>query len=89
VPLLSPGREEATYAPVSEAPADGAALVVAFRPGTTEDAMRALLRASGAEVTGGPSAIGLWQLGFTDAAARDAALVRLASDPIVESAQLP
>jgi hypothetical protein len=89
VPLLSPGREEATYAPVSETPAGGVTLLVAFRPGTTEAAMRELLRATGAEVTGGPSAIGLWQLGFTDGAARDSALARLADDPIVESAQLP
>jgi len=85
VPLL-PGREPA-YAPVSEGSASAPEIAVAFAPAATESEVRALLRAVGAEVVGGPSAVGLWSLGFADAAARDAALARLAGDPIVESAQ--
>ena len=85
VPLL-PGPEP-RYAPVSEGPASGPEIAVAFAPAATEAEIRALLRAVGAEVVGGPSAVGLWRLGFADAAARDAALARLAGDPIVESAQ--
>jgi hypothetical protein len=85
VPLL-PGPEPG-YSPVSEGPAAGPRLTVAFAPAATEAEVRALLRAVGGEVVGGPSAIGLWQIGFADAAARDSALARMARDPVVESAQ--
>jgi anti-sigma factor RsiW len=85
VPLLP--DSEGVYAPVSETPAARPGLTVAFAPEATEAAMRALLREVGAEVIGGPTAVGLWQLGFADASSRDAALARVAGDPIVESAQ--
>lgn len=84
VPLLpEPGQ----YRPVTEAPGPAPEIVVAFAPTATEGAIRALLREVGAEVVGGPTAVGLWRLGFADAAARDAALVRLGGDGLVESAQ--
>ena len=86
VPLL-PGPEP-RYLPASAGSAAGAEIVVAFVPGATEAELRELVRAVGAEVVGGPSAVGLWRLGFPDADARDAALPRLAADPIVESAQV-
>ena len=78
---------EPGYAPVSERPAAGPELLVAFSPALSEADLRALLRSVAAEVVGGPSAVGLWRLGFADAAARDAALARLADDPNVESVQ--
>jgi anti-sigma-K factor RskA len=86
VPLLSPPAEVG-YQPVTEQPAGAFALRVAFAPDATEAEIRELLREIGAGVTGGPSAIGLWQLGFADAAARDAGLARLQAAPIVESVQ--
>jgi anti-sigma factor RsiW len=86
VPLLTPPAEVG-YQPVTEQPADAPVLRVAFAPDATESEIRALLREVGASVTGGPSAIGLWQLGFADAAARDAGLARLQAAPIVESVQ--
>ena len=85
VPLL-PGPEP-VYAPVSEGPGAGPEIAIAFAPEATEAEMRALLRAVGAEVVGGPTAVGLWRLGFVDVEARDAALARLTDDPLVESAQ--
>lgn len=84
VPLL-PGPEPA-YAPVSQA--SGATVaIVAFAPDATEREIRELLRQVGGEVVGGPTAVGLWRLGFADATAREAALERLSTEPIVESAQ--
>lgn len=85
VPLLE--GPETGYVPVTEAPGTLPEITVAFTPEATEPEMRALLRAVGGEVVGGPSAVGLWRLGFADAAARDEALARLEADPIVESAQ--
>ena len=85
VPLL-PGPEPG-YVPVSQGPGAAPEIAVAFAPEATEAEMRELLRTVGAEVVGGPSAVGLWRLGFPDAVARDAALARLVAHPIVESAQ--
>jgi hypothetical protein len=88
VPVLSPlWGPDAGYAPVSEAPAADFGLEVAFAPAATEEAIRSLLREIDARVTDGPSAIGLWRLGFASAAARDAGLARLRAAAIVESAQ--
>ena len=86
VPLLTRPGEEAGYAPVSEAPA-GFTLDVAFAPDAPEGAIRELLRSVGGRVSDGPSAIGLWQLSFPSAEARDAAMEALAAAPIVESVQ--
>jgi anti-sigma-K factor RskA len=86
VPLITRPGEDAGYAPVSEAPA-GFTLQVAFAPDATEAAIRELLRSVGGRVSDGPSAIGLWQLGFPSAEARDAAMEAMAAAPIVESVQ--
>ena len=84
VPLMRPSSEG--YAPVSEA-ADGTMLAVAFMPTATEAEIRTLIQRVGAQVTAGPSAIGLWTLAFRDAAGRDAGLAKLKATSIVESAQ--
>lgn len=66
----------------------GVSATVAFAPSATEAQIRAVLLAAGATMTGGPSALGLWTLGFADDAARDAALVRMRSATgVVESVQ--
>jgi anti-sigma-K factor RskA len=88
VPLLTGTGEGPGYEPVTEAPAAGFALSVAFAPDATEAAIRGLLQEVDANVSGGPTAIGLWQLNFASAEARDAGLARLSADPIVESAQV-
>lgn len=68
--------------------AKGASATIAFAPDATEAQIRALLQASGATMTGGPGALGLWTLGFSDTAARDAALARMRSaSGVVESVQ--
>jgi anti-sigma-K factor RskA len=86
VPLLTRPGEEAGYAPVSETPA-GFTLDVAFAPAASEGAIRELIRSVDGRVSDGPSAIGLWQLSFPNAEARDIALQSLAASPIVESVQ--
>jgi len=86
VPLLTRPGEEAGYEPVTEAPA-GFTLDVAFAPEASEQAIRGLLRSVDGRVSDGPSAIGLWQVSFPSAEARDAAMEALAAAPIVESVQ--
>ena len=88
MPFISgPGGGEARYAPVSEQPAAGSTVSVAFVPTASEAAIRVLLAEVGARISDGPSAIGLWQLSFADDAARDAGLLRLQAADIVESVQ--
>lgn len=70
------------------APAEGTLLRVAFRATVTEAQIRGLLAETGGRITDGPSALGLWQIGFVSPAARDTALQRFsAASEIVESAQ--
>ena len=87
MPFISgPGSEEARYSPVSERPADGFTVSVAFVPTASEAAIRALLDEMGARISDGPSALGLWQISFAD----DAAAMRdctLQAADIVESVQ--
>jgi hypothetical protein len=83
--ITDPGG--AGYAPVSQAPAAGLTLTVAFDPAASEADVRALLVDIGARVSDGPSAIGLWQLAFPTPAARDEGLTRLEAADIVESVQ--
>ena len=85
VPLLHVGPGPG-YAPVSQQTA-GFAATVAFAPGVTEAALRSLLLDIGAEVTGGPSALGMWTIIFASDAARQEGIARLASAPEVESVQ--
>lgn len=89
VPLL-PGQSPTApgYVPVTQAPSDAPSLRVAFLPDAPAGAIAALLSETGARVSDGPSALGLWTLSFADTEARDAALARYrdAAD-LVESAQ--
>lgn len=63
-----------------------ATLTVAFQPDATEAQIRALLLDNGAEIVGGPSALGLYQLSVTDPADADAVAEALrAAGTIVES----
>lgn len=87
VPLLTGPEDRVGYAPVSEAPVAGFTLSVTFVPEATEGAVRALLRTVGGRISDGPSAIGLWQVSFASADARDAALEPLAASAIVASVQ--
>ena len=86
VPLLTRPGEDAGYTPVSEAPT-GFTLDIAFAADAPEGAIRELLRSVGGRVSDGPSAIGLWQLSFPSAEARDAAMEAMAAAPIVESVE--
>jgi anti-sigma factor RsiW len=87
VPLISMRGDQPGYEPVSEAPAAGFSASVAFAPAATEGAIRELLLEIDATVTGGPSALGLWRLGFETGEARDAGLAALQASGLVESAQ--
>ncbi len=88
VPFLTRPGDDAAYRPVTEAPAAGFVLAVAFRPTATEAGMRDLVRSVGARVSDGPSAVGLWTLTFADAGARDNGMAVLMAAPIVESVQV-
>lgn len=60
-------------------------LGVDFRPEAEEAAIGAALRAVDGRVVDGPTAAGLWTIGFGTAEARDAAMEELASAPVVAS----
>ena len=75
VPRLSPGDG---FRPASVTPA-GPALRVAFAPDAPLSQVTALLAETGAQISEGPSALGLYTLSFPDAAARDSAEALLAS----------
>jgi anti-sigma factor RsiW len=88
VPLLfnSDGRQ-AEYAPVTELPAEDVTLSVVFRPTATEEAIRLLLLEVDAQISAGPSAVGLWQFRFESKSAREEGFERLENEGIVESVQ--
>lgn len=84
--IPSNGPSEPQYLPVSEIGVETLAQV-AFAPTATELDMRALLSAVDGQIVRGPSAIGLYDIQFSDEATRDAAIERLkASGGIIESA---
>ena len=86
-PLVMPG-DDARYETATGNTADGPALTVAFTASATEAQIRALLVETGGQIISGPSALGLWRIGFVDEAARDAATERFSqSAGIVESTQ--
>jgi anti-sigma-K factor RskA len=88
VPLLTGNGGAPGYAPVAEAPGTGLTATVAFAPDATEAEIRTLLTAIGAGVVGGPSALGLWRIGFADEAARDEGIEALqAEGELVETVQ--
>jgi hypothetical protein len=83
VPLIAPDSGPG-FQPVGEA--SGPALAVGFANDAPEGEIRALLHSIGGRITDGPSALGLWEVSFDDAAARDAALSALEAAPIVATA---
>jgi anti-sigma-K factor RskA len=75
--LLRPSDPSQGYVPATQDGGEGPEAIVTFEPYATEAEIRAVLRAVGARVVDGPSAIGLWRLGFDSEAARDAGVVAL------------
>lgn len=73
------------YEPVSER-ASGEELQAIFAETATAADIAALLRRTGGEIVGGPSALGVFRVAYDDAAARDAAIAVLGADPLVISA---
>ena len=82
----SPNYLPATSGPETAAAA-GAGAQITFSPTATEAEIRALLLEIDAELTGGPSAIGVYRASFEDEAAREAGIARLQASGIVDSAQ--
>jgi len=60
---------------------------VIFAPDATEAAIRALLLEAGVEITGGPSALGLYGLGLLESGTDDAARGVLAASEIIDDLQ--
>lgn len=79
VPQL-PGPETGGFVPASEV-VTTPTLLVAFTDDATLVEITALLRETGAKLVDGPSALGLYTLGFTDAAALEAAEAALGARP--------
>ena len=78
--------EEPRYIPVAEAPAEFSAQIT-FAPDASELAIRELLIATKATIIAGPSAIGVYQLGFASADARAQGVSEMsAASDIVDSA---
>ncbi len=83
----------ATQAPLSGAahgvgvPLDPVLLTVAFRPETTEAAMRSTLAGAGAQIVSGPSALGLYLVAVPRDQADRLARQLLAATAVVESVQ--
>jgi hypothetical protein len=66
-------------------PAAQAALVVTFKPDTSERELRRIVRASGARIVGGPTVTDAWLLGTEEAPAP--VLARLRAEPAVTLAE--
>ena len=78
-------NKQATYETVSEVSASYS-LQVTFVPSAPEGAIRALFQKTGATITGGPSALGVYEVTFADEIARTKALVSFSATPeIVEA----
>jgi len=60
---------------------------VIFAPDATEAQIRSLLLEAGVEITGGPSALGLYRLGLLESGSDDAARSILAASGIIEEVQ--
>ena len=84
--------------PAAQAPLSGAAtstgvssgqvlLTVAFRPQTTESAMRSTLASAGAQIVSGPSALGLYLVAVPSDKADSMATQLRAASAVVESVQ--
>lgn len=84
VPLLDGPQDGFEMATGDDTMAFGAQ--VTFFPDAPESAIRDALNAAGAEFIGGPSALGIYELGFEDEAARERGLERLsAATEVIES----
>jgi hypothetical protein len=79
------GPDAADYRVLGASPGEQRSLIVAFRPDTPERELRRIVRASGAHISGGPTATGAWLLG-TEQAPADAA-ARLRAEPAVTLAE--
>lgn len=75
--FVAPDGGDAPVYGTATAPAEGATLQVVFAEDAPLGAVAALLAETGAEVTGGPGALGVFHLSFADEAAREAALAIL------------
>ena len=65
------------------------AMTIAFQPDATEDALRALLLDAGVEFVGGPSALGLYQIGLLEGVSLDQARTVLEASSLIESLEVP
>ena len=65
------------------------AMTVAFAPTTSEELLRTLLLDAGVETVGGPSALGLYQIGLLDGVTLDQARAALDASALVESLEVP
>ena len=86
VPII--GGRGAGYETASETPLSAHSLTVAFVPTATEAQIRGLLSDTGGRVIDGPTALGLWQIGFDTETLRDEARVNFdTSAAIVDMVQ--
>lgn len=86
---LSQKDDEARYVTVSQAPVNDPLLTLAFVPTATEQSIRILLKSVDANITAGPSALGLYDISFTSESARQEAMIILQTQTeIVESVSL-
>jgi hypothetical protein len=83
--LLRPNAPAADYHVLGASPGAQTGLVVMFKPDTPESELRRIIGASGAHVTGGPTATGAWMLGAEGDAA--AIVARLHAEPAVTLAE--
>ena len=74
-------------APLGSAAADAVVLSVVFSASAREAEVRAVLAAAGAQIVGGPSALGLYLVAVPQARAEAAVATLQASRPTVESVQ--
>lgn len=83
---MLPGGAPPSYRALGSAPAATPDVLVVFKPGASVQDMQRLLKSSGAQLVGGPTATGAWLLDVEPG--RRAALVRaLRNDPAVELAE--
>ncbi len=86
IPAAQDQAEDQRYIPASVQSTD-TMVQVTFVPEASEASIRSLLNAAGANIVSGPSALGIYELGFMNEAARDAGLEALVgATDVVESA---
>jgi hypothetical protein len=84
---MSDGSAPAAEQGFALASGDSADFTVIFAPDATEAQIRGLLLDAGVEITGGPSALGLYGLGLLESGTDDAARSVLAASGIIEELQ--